>query len=136
MGNKEEFNDLYALTMAEFKENIAYLESIEEQIKEQAGVLKALDAIPECDEDTRVILNEVYKKLNAINKNIRKIRQEKEVKKQKLDPYFRVFGISHDEYIQLIIELNDLIKKYQPIVGKQIMKCFNYLNDRGIDIVL
>ena len=136
MGNREEFNDLYASTMADFKQYIEYLESVDEQIKEPKSVLVALSSIPECDDDTREILNNVYKKFSKINKTIREIREQKEVKKQKLDPYFRVFGIDQTEYIQTIIELNHLIKKCKPEVGKQIMKCLNYLEDRGIEVVL
>ncbi len=136
MGNKEEFQELYSSTMVEFQENIAYLESVENQIKDYASMLKALDAIPECDEETREKLNEVYSSLNAINKKLRSIRKEKEAKKEKLDPYFKVFDFSQKEYVKIIIELNGLLKKYQPMVGKQIMKCLNYLNDRGIEITL
>lgn len=136
MGNKEEFKELYKNTMEEFKNNIAYLENIDKEIKQYASVLKDLDAIPECDEDTRKKLNDVYQKLNNINKKFRKIRKEKEAKKQRLDPYFRVFDIPQSEYVETIIELNTLLKKYQPIIGKQIMKCLNYLNDRGIEITL
>ena len=57
MGNKEEFHDLYVETMNEFKKNIAYLESVNEEIKKHANLLKALDEIPDCDNDTRAILN-------------------------------------------------------------------------------
>ena len=136
MGNKEEFNDLYASTMSDFKQYISYLESVDEQIKEPKSVLDDLSSIPECDDETRKILNDIFDKFININKTIRNIRKEKETKKQKLDPYFRVFGIDQTEYIQTIIELNHLIKKCKPEVGKQIMKCLDYLNDRGIDIVL
>ena len=136
MGNKEEFKELYSNTMMEFKENITYLESVESEIKEYASILKALDSIPACDEETRKKLNEVYTALNEINKKLRNIRKNKELRKQKLDPYFKVFDFSQKEYVEIIIELNALLKKYQPMVGKQIMKCFNYLNDRGIEIIL
>ena len=81
-------------------------------------------------------LNTIYSKLNAINKKMRLIRKEKEAKKQRLDPYFKLFDFPNEEYIQTIIELNNLLKKHQPVIGKQIIKCLNYLNDRGIDIVL
>ena len=38
MGNKEEFHDLYVETMNEFKKNIAYLESVNEEIKKHANL--------------------------------------------------------------------------------------------------
>lgn len=136
MGNKEEFANLYAVAMAEFKQNIEYLQNVEEEINEYRGMLKALDAIEECDDYTRQKLNEVYSKLNAINKKMRSIRKEKESKKQRLDPYFKLFDFPNEEYIQTIINLNNLLKRHEPIIGKQIIKCLNYLNDRGIDIVL
>lgn len=136
MGNKEEFQDLYVETMDFFKESIEYLTHIDDEIKNQSKLLKALDEIPDCDSETRNILNKIYQDLNAINIKMRRIRKEKEAKKQKLDPYFKVFDYPSKEYIQTIIELNDLLKKHQPVIGKQILKCFNYLNDRGVEIVL
>ena len=136
MGNKEEFKELYSQAMEEFKNNISYLQNVEQEIKEYSIMLKALDAIPECDEETREKLNEVYFALNGINKTLRNMRKNKEMKKEKLDPYFKVFNFSQKEYVETIIELNSLLKKYQPMIGKQIMKCFNYLNDRGIEITL
>ena len=136
MGNKEEFKELYSQAMEEFKNNISYLQNVEQEIKEYSSMLKALDAIPECDEETREKLNEVYFALNGINKTLRNMRKNKEMKKEKLDPYFKVFNFSQKEYVETIIELNSLLKKYQPMIGKQIMKCFNYLNDRGIEITL
>ena len=136
MGNKEEFTNLYAVAMAEFKQNIEYLQNVEDEINQQKEMLKTLNAIDECDDYTREKLNIIYSKLNAINKKMRLIRKEKEAKKQRLDPYFKLFDFPNEEYIQTIIELNNLLKKHQPVIGKQIIKCLNYLNDRGIDIVL